>query len=65
MGVLPMLDRFSAPARLQRLSVFALGTVLIILFLENTFFPGASVTNLSRRVRGLVESADGAVVNMS
>ncbi|KIW66252.1 hypothetical protein PV04_08451 [Phialophora macrospora] len=49
MGVLPILDRFSAPARIQRLSVFALGTILIVLFLEKTFFPGASVTSLHRR----------------
>lgn len=56
MGVLSILDKFSAPARLQRLSVFALGTVLIVLFFESTLFPGASVTNLSRRVRIHVES---------
>ncbi|KAJ9610871.1 Beta-mannosyltransferase 1 [Cladophialophora chaetospira] len=49
MGVLPILDRFSAPARIQRLSVFALTTVLAVLFLENTFFPGSPVTNLHRR----------------
>ena len=51
MGVLPILDRFSAPARIQRLSVFALGTILIVLVLENTFFPGTSVASLHRRVR--------------
>ncbi|OCT47297.1 glycosyltransferase family 91 protein [Cladophialophora carrionii] len=49
MGVLPMIDRFPAPARIQRLSVFALGTILIVLLLENTLFPEASVTSLHRR----------------
>ena len=51
MGVLPKLDRFSSPARIQRLGVFALGTILIVLLLENAF-PGSSIGTLRRRVRG-------------
>ncbi|KAH0839234.1 hypothetical protein AYO21_05649 [Fonsecaea monophora] len=37
MGIRPALDRFSAPARIQRLSIFAVVTILIVLFFQNTF----------------------------
>jgi hypothetical protein len=50
MGVLPKLDRFSTPARIQRLSVVTLSTVLAVLFLKNLFYPDASVISLERRV---------------
>lgn len=50
MGVLPILDKIAAPARIQRLSIFALGTLLLVLFLENALFPGSSITSLQRRV---------------
>jgi hypothetical protein len=50
MGILPKLDKFPGPARMQRLGVFTLLTILIVLFLENAF-PGGTITNLHRRVR--------------
>ncbi|EXJ67593.1 uncharacterized protein A1O5_08938 [Cladophialophora psammophila CBS 110553] len=50
MGIRPVLDRFSAPARIQRLSVLALAAILIVLFFQSTLFPVNSVTYLHRKV---------------
>ncbi|KIX03464.1 uncharacterized protein Z518_07016 [Rhinocladiella mackenziei CBS 650.93] len=45
---LPVLDRFSAPARIQRLSILALTTILLIVFFESSFFPKVTVPNLHK-----------------
>ncbi|KIW93727.1 uncharacterized protein Z519_05041 [Cladophialophora bantiana CBS 173.52] len=50
MGIRPVLDRFSAPARIQRLSVLALAAILIVLFFQSTLFPVNSATYLHRKV---------------
>jgi hypothetical protein len=48
---LPLFERFSAPVRIQRLSVFVLSTLLLFVFFEASFFPEVSVPNLHKGVR--------------
>ncbi|KIX99644.1 uncharacterized protein Z520_04279 [Fonsecaea multimorphosa CBS 102226] len=50
MGVRPVLDRFSAPARVQRLGVFAIVTLLIVLFFQNTLLADNSVIHRHKKV---------------
>ncbi|KIW24000.1 uncharacterized protein PV07_09741 [Cladophialophora immunda] len=50
MGIRPVLDRFSAPARVQRLSIFALATILIVLFFQNTLLAENPVIHRHKKV---------------
>ncbi|EXJ86729.1 hypothetical protein A1O3_03683 [Capronia epimyces CBS 606.96] len=45
---LPVFEKFSAPARIQRLSVFAIITILLFVFFQGSFFPDVSVPSLHR-----------------
>ncbi|KAL2432201.1 Beta-mannosyltransferase 1 [Exophiala dermatitidis] len=44
----PSFERFAVPARIQRLSIFALITILIFFFFPGSFFPDVTVPNLHR-----------------
>lgn len=53
---LPSFERFSAPARIQRLGVFAVATLILFIFFESSFFPEVQVPNVYRSVRDNPES---------
>jgi hypothetical protein len=38
---LPFADGFSAPARIQRLTVFAIATILLFIFFQSSAIPGS------------------------
>lgn len=43
---LPFFDGVSAPVKVQRVSFFALATILFIFFFESSFFPHVHVVKL-------------------
>ncbi|KIV94872.1 hypothetical protein PV10_02593 [Exophiala mesophila] len=47
----PVFERFSAPARIQRLGIFAVATLLLFVFFESSFFPEVPVPRIYREAQ--------------
>jgi hypothetical protein len=56
MAVQPILDKLSTPARIQRLGVWGLAVILVLIIFEKFAAPETHLPSLGKRVRNALES---------